>query len=148
MESLYFHQFKVGQVFDSPRRTITDTDLATVCMLSGDWHPLHSDEEFCRTTRFGRRVVGGVFGLVLASGMMSRLGIFEHSAKAMLNFNDWQFLAPMYVGDTLKMRMTILDAKLTSNGSSGLIDRGIEILNQTDTLVQRGRSQVLMLLEA
>ncbi|MGB3041662.1 MAG: MaoC/PaaZ C-terminal domain-containing protein [Xanthobacteraceae bacterium] len=146
--SLFYEDFEVGQVFDSPGRTVTDTDLSMFCMLSGDWHPLHSDEEYAKTTQFGRRVVGGVFGVALVTGAMSRWGIFEESVIAMLSIDGWRFAGPIYVGDTLRVRMTITGKRLTKSGSTGIIDREFEIRNQRDELVQSGRSDALIKLRS
>jgi acyl dehydratase len=146
--SLFYEDFEVGQVFDSPGRTVTDTDLSMFCMLSGDWHPLHSDEEYAKTTQFGRRVVGGVFGVALVTGAMSRWGIFEKSVIAMLSIDGWRFAGPIYVGDTLTVRMTITGKRLTKSGSTGIIDREFEIRNQRNELVQSGRSDALIKLRS
>lgn len=147
MKSLFYEDFEVGQVFDSPGRTVTETDLSLFCMLSGDWHPLHSDEEYAKTTQFGRRVVGGVFGVALVTGAMSRWGIFEASVIAMLSIGDWRFAGPIYVGDTLSVRMTIAGKRLTKSGSVGIIDRDFEIRNQRGEIVQSGRSDALIKLQ-
>ncbi|GGC89532.1 MaoC/PaaZ C-terminal domain-containing protein [Chelatococcus reniformis] len=144
MHTLFFDDFEIGQEFVSPGRTVTDTDLSLFCMLSGDWHPIHSDEEFARTTPFGRRIVGGVFGIALVTGMMGRWGIFERSVEAMLSIDDWRFLAPIFVGDTLTVRMTIMGKKPTSDGRRGVLDRGFTIVNQAGSPVQEGRSAALI----
>lgn len=145
MASMFFDDFETGQTFDSPGRTVTDTDLSLFCMLSGDWHPIHSDEEFARTTPFGRRIVGGVFGIAVVTGMMSRWGMFEESVVAMTTLDDWRFRKPIFVGDTLRVRMTILDKRLSRGGTRGLVDRGFTLRNQADEVVQEGRSAALVL---
>lgn len=147
MKSLFYQDFEVGQGFDSPGRTVTETDLSLFCMLSGDWHPLHSDEEYAKTTQFGRRVGGGVFGVALVTGAMGRWGIFEASVIAMLSIGDWRFVGPIYVGDTLSVRMTIAGKRLTKSGSVGIIDRNFEIRNQRGETVQSGRSDALIKLQ-
>lgn len=145
MRSMFFDDFEVGQTFDSPGRTVTETDLSLFCMMSGDWHPIHSDEEFARTTPFGRRIVGGVFGIAVVTGMMGRWGIFEDSVVAMTGLDEWRFRRPIYVGDTLRVRMTIIDKQLSRSGTRGLVDRGFVMRNQTDEVLQEGRSAALVL---
>ncbi len=142
--AMFYEDFEPGQVFTSPGRTVTDTDLSMFCMLSGDWHPLHSDEEYAKTTRFGRRVVGGVFGIALVTGMMCRWGIFDESVTAMLSVDGWRFRGPIFVGDTLVVRMTILGKTPTPGGRQGVLERGFTILNQHGAVVQEGRSDALI----
>lgn len=145
MHSMFFDDFEVGQTFDSPGRTVTETDMSLFCMMSGDWHPIHSDEEFARTTPFGRRIVGGVFGIAVVTGMMGRWGIFEESVVAMTSLDEWRFRRPIFVGDTLRVRMTIVAKQLSRGGSRGLVDRGFVLRNQTDEVLQEGRSAALVL---
>ena len=124
---------------------MTDADLSLFCMLSGDWHPIHSDAEFARTTPFGQRIVGGVFGIALVTGMMGRWGIFEESVVAMTTLDDWRFRKPIFVGDTLRVRMTILAKTPSAGGTRGLVDRGFVLTNQHGDIVQDGRSSALIL---
>lgn len=142
--AMFYEDFEAGQIFTSPGRTVTDTDLSMFCMLSGDWHPLHSDEEYARATRFGRRVVGGVFGIALVTGAMCRWGIFDESVTAMLSVDGWRFREPIFVGDTLTVRMSILGKALTASGRQGVLERGFAILNQSGAVVQEGRSDALI----
>ena len=145
MTSLYFEDFSPGQRFESAGRTITEADLTFFAMLSGDWHPMHVDAEFARTTRFGERVVHGTFGIALATGMMHALGIFERSAIAMLDLREWRFEAPLRVGDTLRLSLSIIETAPGRSGNSGRVRRGFELFNQNNTVVQRGESDALVL---
>ncbi|WP_372399561.1 MaoC/PaaZ C-terminal domain-containing protein [Azospirillum sp. HJ39] len=146
--AMFYEDFEAGQIFISPGRTVTDTDLSMFCMLSGDWHPLHSDEEYAKATRFGRRVVGGVFGIALVTGAMCRWGIFDRSVTAMLSVDGWRFRGPIFVGDTLTVRMAILGKAPTASGRQGVLERGFAILNQNGEVVQEGRSDALIRLRS
>ena len=72
MTSLYYEDVVLGTEFLSPGRTVTEADLTMVCMLSGDWNPLHCDAEFAAQSPFGQRIVGGVYGLIYLTGAISR----------------------------------------------------------------------------
>jgi acyl dehydratase len=142
---MYFEDFEPGQTFETAGRTMTETDLTMFSMLTGDWNPIHADAEFAKTTRFGKRLVHGVFGIGLAIGMMHPLGIFENSAVAMLGISDWQFKKPILIGDTLRLRLSIIDAERGQSGRTGRVGRLFELLNQNGEVVQSGRSDVLVL---
>ena len=82
-----YGELSVGDVRHSNGRTVTETDVVTFCMLTGNWLELHSNAEFAKSTRFGQRVVQGslVFSIVNAmfpfdSGLVEGIGkrIEEH----------------------------------------------------------------------
>lgn len=143
--TMYFEDFEPGQVFETVGRTITETDLTMFSMLTGDWHPIHADAEYAKSTRFGERLVHGVFGIALALGMMYPLGIFEESAVALLGITDWQFKRPIVVGNTLRMRLRILDKEPGSSGKVGRVGRWFELINEAGDIIQAGRGDALVL---
>lgn len=148
MRSYYFEDFEPQQTFESTGRTLTEADLTFFCMLSSDWNPIHADAEFAKGTRYGQRVVHGALGIAICTGMLHGLGIFERSAIAMLGLREWTFREPMFVGDTLKLRLTILDKELGRSGRSGRVGRRFELVNQKAAVVQDGFSDVLVLTRA
>lgn len=136
--SLFYEDLKVGQVFRTPARTVTETDLVSFSMLSGDWNAIHSDAEFARGTFYGQRVVHGLFGLSMLTGLMERAGWFSESALALLDIERWAFRRPIFVGDTLRGEMEILSKRVTSSGDRGIVGRRFTLLNQRDEVVQAG----------
>src|SRR5581483_178516 len=78
----YFEEFVVGESWDSPGRTITEADLVIFAGFSGDYHPLHTDEEYAKATQFGTRIFHGPGAFAVATGLESRLGIKEGTAIA------------------------------------------------------------------
>ncbi len=144
MTTMYFEDFEPGQVFETGGRTITETDLTMFSMLTGDWNAIHSDAEFAKSTRFGERIVHGVFGIGLAIGLMHTLGIFEKSAVAMLGIADWKFHKPVFIGTTLRLKMTIIDKALGKSGNTGRVGRQFELIDQDGEVCHSGRSDVLV----
>jgi acyl dehydratase len=145
MTSLYLEDFTTGQTFKSSGRTITEADLTIFSMVSGDWNPIHADAEFARGTRYGQRVVHGVLGIAIAIGKLHEMGIFEHSAVAMLGLKEWNFLAPVLVGDTLHLELTITSVVRGKSGRSGQLGRRFRMFNQKGEVVQEGESTLLIL---
>ncbi|MGH8812022.1 MAG: MaoC/PaaZ C-terminal domain-containing protein [Advenella sp.] len=145
MSGYYFEDFNEGQTFGSGGRTITETDLTMFSMISGDWNPIHADMEFAKSTRFGQRVVHGVLGMAVSTGMMHEMGIFHDSVIAMLGYRNWNFLGPLLVNDTIHLKLTILSTELGKSGNSGKIARRFQLINQRDEVVQDGQSDVLVL---
>ena len=52
----YFEQFEVGEMMETPARTITEADVVAFAGLSGDYNPIHTNAEFAKETVFGERV--------------------------------------------------------------------------------------------
>lgn len=143
--TLYLDDLHEGQTFTSAARTITETDLTMFSMVTGDWNAIHCDEEFAKTTQFGQRLVHGLFGTSLMLGFLHQIGILEGSALALLNINNLMFRKPILIGDTLKLRLTILSTRPTKDGTRGVVGRRFELLNQHSEVVQDMTSDVLVL---
>lgn len=146
--TLYFEDFTLGQVFESTGRTVTEADLTMFSMLSGDWNPIHADAEFASGTRYGQRVVHGALGIAMATGMLHQIGVFERSAVAMMSLREWRFVAPILIGQTLRLRMEITAIEAGSSPRTGRIDRRLQLLDQTGTVIQEGVTDVLVLKRA
>lgn len=145
--ALYYEDLNEGQTFTSPARTVTETDLMSFAMLSGDWNPIHTDEQFAKSTAYGKRVVHGMFGLSMVTGLLDRTGLFGGSVIAMLGIRDWRFEAPIFVGDTLHFDMEIISKRLTSKGDRGIVDRKFYLLNQRGEAVQEGHIGMMIRLK-
>ncbi len=144
MTSLYYEDLEPGRVFVSPGRTITEADLTQFAMISGDWHPIHTDAEYARKSQFGQRIVHGPFGIAIALGLFGRLGGFEDTAIALLDLREWKFSLPMFIGDTIHLEMHIADRRLTRDGRRGIIDRHMKLIRQDGMVVQEGHAGLMI----
>jgi acyl dehydratase len=145
VESLYFEDLVEGQVFISQGRTITESDVVNFAGLSGDFNPIHLDSVASAEGVFGQRVVYGVLGISIVTGLIDRLGLFRSSMGAMLQIDGWRFLRPSFIGDTVHIELTIEAKRLTKAGDRGVVDRRIKLLNQHGEIVQEGIITVLIL---
>lgn len=144
MNAKYLEDLTAGDTFDGPARTITESDVVGFAGLSGDFNPIHTDVEFARDTPYGQRVVYGLLGISMLTGLLDRTGLFSGSAIAMLGIRDWTFVAPMFIGDTIRFRLTIEGVRRTRSGDRGIVQRYFELLNQRDEIVQRGHIDVMV----
>lgn len=136
--AMYFEEFEVGQKFTSPGRTVTETDIVLFAGLSGDYNPLHTDLEFCKDTIFGEKIAHGLLGLSILTGLSTRLGIFDGTAIAFLGINDWKFLKPILVNDTIHYDMEIVEVRETSKDDRGIVYRKFDLKNQKNEVIQTG----------
>src|SRR3954468_9335257 len=136
----------VGMSFRSPGRTITDADLVGFAGLTGDFSELHTSDVYAKSSQFGRRVAHGMLGLAYAHGLMwPRTGELRETAIAFLGINDWRFLGPIFVGDTIFVNYTIgelRDSKSRPTQAIAVFD--VEVVNQVGEVLQRGRKALLV----
>jgi acyl dehydratase len=148
MSAIAYDDLAVGARFASPGRTITETDLSLSCMLTGDWHPIHADEEFARTTPVGKRMLHGPFGILIAMGMATRLPEYADEVIAATGLQDWRYHLPIVVGDTLHTETEIVGKRITSDGKRAIIDRRIKLINQEGRVIQEGLAGAMLRLAA
>lgn len=144
MQGKHFEEFNVGDEYVTAARTITEADLAIYTGLSGDYNPLHTDEEFCRRTVFGTRIIQGPLGLAIAMGLSSRLGLTDGTTIAFLSIEEWKFKGPIKIGDTLRVKLRIADKKPSSKPGRGILKRHFQLLNQKGEIVQEGTTVALI----
>jgi acyl dehydratase len=136
---LYLDEFSVGQSWVSPARTITDADLVAFAGISGDFNPLHTDEEFAKSTQFGGRIFHGPGVFAVATGLESRLGIKVGTAIAFLGMH-WNMKAPVRIGDTIKVNQQVAAVRASSSKPDrGVVTFDVQITNQHDEVCQDGQ---------
>ena len=141
----FLDDLREGQRFVSQSRTITETDVVNFAGLSGDYNQIHTDAEFARSSGYGQRVVYGLLGLSVATGLLDRTGVFSGSAIAMLGISSWKFTAPVFIGDTLTLELTILAVHPSrSKPDRGVVERLFELKNQHGKVVQTGHIDILV----
>ena len=135
-----------GMSFRSPGRTITEADIVAFAGLTGDYSELHTSEVYARASQFGRRVAHGMLGLAFAHGLMwPRTGELRETAIAFLGIDEWKFVGPIFIGDTIFVdyRLAELrDSKSRPTQAIAIFD--VELVNQDGQAVQRGKKALLV----
>jgi len=139
---LYFEEFELGDSVESAGRTITESDIVNFASLTGDWNLIHTDAEYSAQGHFGQRVAHGLLILSIASGLAVRLGFMEDTILAFREL-DWKFRTPVFIGDTIRLRVTVEETKPMRRVGGGLVRFKMEVLNQSDEVCQRGSWTIL-----
>jgi len=142
---LYFEEFSVGQKVITEKRTITENDIMTFAALSGDNNRIHTDPEFSKTTIFGRQVAHGLLGLAIASGLAWQTGILDGTVLAFREVNEWKFVKPVFIGDTLYVDLIVKETKALPRIGGGSVTIQLEVKNQNEEVCHRGLWTVLMM---
>ncbi|HVQ37668.1 MAG TPA: MaoC family dehydratase, partial [Pyrinomonadaceae bacterium] len=118
-------------------KQITDDAIRAFAELSGDHNPVHLDEEFASTTRFGRRIAHGMLGASLISAV---LGTELPGSGSIYLSQTLKFLSPVFLGDTVTARVTV--TKVREDKSIVTLETVCE--NQSGETLIRGEAVVLV----
>jgi acyl dehydratase len=142
MDVLTFDDLVLGSEWESPGRTVTETDVVLFAGLSGDYNPLHANHELSKSGPFGRPVAHGLLGLAIATGLISHAPRVD--TMALLAILEWRFLLPIVFGDTIKVVSRVEAREPQARGRRGIVTWHRHILNQNGHVVQAGRTQTLV----
>lgn len=139
---LFMDDVDIGQSWTSPARTVTETDLVNFAGISGDFNPIHMDHEFARSGPFRKPIAHGILVMSISSGLS--LNSPPMRTLAFVGIRDWQFLEPVFIGDTLHVRTTVMEKEIRTRGKRALITWQREIVNQQEKVLQKGFTLTLV----
>jgi len=140
----YYEDMEVGEEYESPSRTVTETDLVNFSAFSGDWSPVHSDEEFCRKTPYKTRIVHGLLGLALTEGLKFRIPAFATARYMASLYWNYKFTAPILIGDTVRLMVKIQSKRETKKPDRGIVIEYVTMLNQRNEVVGEGEHGLMV----
>ncbi len=108
-------------------RTFSEIDVMQFVGITWDVNPYHTDAEFCKTHRVGKRIVPGL----LVGSMLTHIGGL---AAVLANHIAFDFVAPVYIGDTITATCRITE----SDSKRGWVRVEMTCENQDKMLVARG----------
>lgn len=135
---LYFEDLQIGMTMITKGRTITESDIVNFAGLSGDFNPLHTDAEYAAKTEFGQRIAHGALGLSIATGLANQLGFMEGTVIAFTAL-DWKYRAPIFIGDTIHVEITVNQSKAVPTSGGGFVIFGVKVVKQDNTVTQEGK---------
>lgn len=145
MAGLYFEEFSVGQTVTTVGRTISEDAIFTFAGLTGDYNQIHTDAAFAKTTQFGQRIAHGLLGLAVATGLIMRTGLLEGTVLAFREIQEWKFVKPTFIGDTVYAVLTVMETKALPRIGGGSLLAAVELRNQDNEVLQKGTLNLLVL---
>lgn len=125
-----FEEFCKGEVWISPPRTVTETDVLGFAEISGDWNEIHTNEEFARQSFYGRRIAHGALVFAISLGLASPSD--PSQAPDLLAFRGvdrLRFIKPVFFGDSIHLKQTVLTPD-PIDASSGIVNFKHEVIKQ------------------
>jgi len=100
-----FDEIKVGLIHNF--EVIVDEELIKkFANISGDFSPLHMDEQYAKETKFGKRVV---HGMLLASFFSRLIGMYLPGKNALYFSQNLNFVEPCFIGDKVTVQGEVID---------------------------------------
>jgi acyl dehydratase len=128
----YFEDFELKDKRNTHGRTITEADIVLHAGQSGDFFPHHMDEEWCKTQPFKKRIAHGTLIFTLAIGLTAD---FINEVAMTYGYDRLRFIKPVFIGDTIKVSVTIKDKREHKKPELGLVIEMVEAFNQNGELV-------------
>lgn len=136
VSSMTFESIKLGQTvqFEIKIDEITLNDFAK---LSGDYNPLHMDDDYAKKTKFGKRVC---HGMLLASYLSRLVGMYLPGKNALYFSQTLNFRLPCFIGDQIVIKGEVIEKHETTK----IITLKTTMANQTGKCLIDGLAKVLV----
>ena len=131
-----FDEIKVGLIHNF--EVIVDEELIKkFANISGDFSPLHMDEQYAKETKFGKRVV---HGMLLASFFSRLIGMYLPGKNALYFSQNLNFVEPCFIGDKITVQGEVID----KSEATKIIKLKTSINNKDGKSLVKGTSQVMI----
>jgi len=129
---IFFEQYVLDDIRQTAGRTITEADIIIHAGQTGDFFPHHVDAEWCKQQPFKERIAHGTLIFSIAIGLTANI---INEVSMTYGYEKLRFLQPVFIGDTIKVTITIKDKKAYKQPEYGLITELVETYNQHNKLV-------------
>ena len=128
---------KIGDKY-STSREVTDEVIRKFAEVSGDYNPIHLDEEFAKTTRFGKRIAHGMLSGAFISAILGN----EFRGRTVIYLSQTlKFTAPVFIGDTVTATATITNIREDKN----IVTLETICTNQDGETLVKGESAIMVM---
>jgi acyl dehydratase len=130
----YWDDYEVGHVFQTSGRTITDADIRLFIGATDAINPAHTDVEFAKTHPFGKPVAQGTLTIGVVDGLVVKDLVPGRLKIAHYGYDKIRFLRPVFPGDTVSMRATVVEKRPREDGF-GIVVFDYDVMNQRGEIV-------------
>jgi len=142
VQQKFFEDFEIGETFQIPSKTIHDGHFIFFAGLTGDAHPIHYDDEYCKKHMFGKRVAHGFLVTIMTVMGGSNLSHkMEDSIVAFVSQSS-RFLKPVFIGDTIYPELEV--SELIPKKNNGVVKFRAVVKNQKGEVVLEGEHVYLV----
>jgi acyl dehydratase len=143
MAKLFWEDFDVGQVNEYGRQLVSSEEIKAFA-AEFDPQPMHLDEEAARATLVGGLCASGWHTCAIMMRMVADGFVLNSSSMGAPGVEEIRWLAPVRPGDTLRVRVAVLDKKASqSRPLLGFVSLFFEVLNDAGTCVMTSRTNMM-----
>ncbi len=124
-----WQEMPIGFAFRTARRTLFEADVRSFITTVGITEPLFNDAEAAGAAGYTGMLVPGMMTFAVAEGLVFQTGCTHRTGIAFLS-TDLDIKGPVYVGDTLGVKVEVTGQRETSAGGRGLITTHNTVVNQ------------------
>jgi len=114
-------------------KTVSDYDVYGFAGIVGDFYGVHVNEEYAKTTPFGGRICPSHLTMSFSTAMTGRL--FTDTVLALLAVERGRFFGPVRPGDTIRTDVEVVEKKISSDSSRGIVVFRDHVINQREETV-------------
>ena len=129
---MYFDDIKIGMTVDIPP-TVIEKEKMLSFARDYDSIPLHTDEEYAKSTPFGRLIAPGVMSFMSVWAKYLEVDLFGEELLAGKS-TKIEWFKPVYPNDILSSKAVVTDLTKRNN-KNGIVEISIEAYNQNGELV-------------
>ncbi len=144
----YYEELEPGTIYrHAITRTVTETDNLLFSALTYNMAWLHMDDEYCKQSMWGKRLVNSNFTLSLVTGVQVH-DMTLGTTLANLGYSEVKFPAPVFIGDTIYTETEVIAKRVSkSRSDAGIVEFETRGRNQRDELVVSVRRAGLMIMK-
>lgn len=115
---------------------ITDKMVRQFAEMSGDFNPIHLDDDFAKTTRFGRRIAHGmILGALISRALNEKVG-----SGGVYLAQNLKFVNPVFIDDVVTIELTVTGLRK----EKGIATIETIAKKQTGETVGKGEAMIMM----
>lgn len=137
IEMTKYEDLKIGDSA-SITHTITEDDIETFGDLSGDYNPLHFNEEWAKTTMFKGRIAHGILTAAYISAV---IGMKLPGPGTIYLSQSMRFRRPVRIGDTITATVDVKE----KDDEKERITLGTTVTNQDGETVLQGEALIMLM---
>ncbi|MGH8013054.1 MAG: MaoC family dehydratase [Candidatus Binataceae bacterium] len=131
MEPRYFGEWQVGDVIETLGRTVGEAEISQFVALGGFFEELFINAEYVtKGSLYPRRFAPGALIFAFTEGLIILTGCIHGVGLALVSVDGMTFKRPLFAGDTMRVRVEVVETRATSKGDRGIVTFHHTVLNQ------------------